>query len=79
MFLAFPLGGERGSTQWIIDCDEGLRGEMTGTCVPVKAEAGDIFLCNCRHDRSNPAPCIPEGTANNFIRTQYRAKTPAEE
>ena len=79
MFLAFHLGGQRGVTQWVIDCDKGLNGKMTGTCVPVKAVAGDIFLCNVRHERSNPVPCIPDGIAHSLIRIQYRAKTPAKE
>ncbi|KAF6233905.1 hypothetical protein HO173_007735 [Letharia columbiana] len=74
MFLAFHLGGQKGVTKWVITCDEGENGEMTEIYVPVEAVAGDIFLCNARHDRSDPAPCIPKDALCNLIRIQYKAK-----
>lgn len=73
-FECVHVDGGRDTT-WVINCDKGTRGEMTGTFTSVEAVGGDIFLCNARLSRLYAQPLIPEGDARNFVWIYFQAKS----
>ncbi|KAL9136473.1 MAG: hypothetical protein Q9175_002335 [Cornicularia normoerica] len=74
MSVAYHSGGQKGDTQWIISCDEGLNNEMTKINVLVEAMAGDILLLNARRDQSDSELLVPNDALCNLIRIHYEAK-----
>ena len=76
-FECVHLGGDR-DLSWVIECDKGKEGEKTDTFTSVKANGGDIFLCNLRLNRSCPRPKgILEGDRRSYVAISYVAKTHA--
>jgi len=66
------LGGDS-SAEWLIKVDKGIRGEATGNMYTVKANGGDIFVCNHWLRRSLPRTQKSNSEAF-FIITGYMRK-----
>ena len=76
LISVFHLGGQKGVTRWVMNCETHLYNDLTASkvCIPMEAVAGDIFLCIARYKGATPIPHIPKDTSCNLIMIKYWPK-----